>query len=67
MARKEKDRDLFIMACISVINKDCIIDPIGEACPQRIREKKKRFSIGIDFCNNKKAKVLKNMVDDSKT
>jgi hypothetical protein len=68
VAKKEKDRDLFIMACISVINKDCIIDPIGEVCPQRIRErKKKRFSIGIDFCSNKKARVLKKMVDDSKT
>jgi hypothetical protein len=68
MARKEKDRDLFIMAYISVINKDRIIDPRGEVCPQRIRErKKKRFSIGIDFCSNKKAKLLKKMVDGSKT
>jgi hypothetical protein len=56
------------MACISVINKDRIIDPRGEVCPQRIRErKKKRFSIGIDFCSNKKAKLLKKMVDGSKT
>ncbi len=46
MAKKEKDRDLFIMACISVINKDCIIDLRGEVCPQRIRErKKKRLSV----------------------
>jgi hypothetical protein len=31
------------------------------------REEEKRFSIGIDFCSNKKAKVLKKMVDDNKT